>query len=67
MKTYLAIVGKTSGYVLDVYPDERVRDMKYYGDEVKGEFTTEVEAQKFVRAQMKAKCEALNLEHWWDV
>lgn len=66
MKTYLAIVGKTSGYVLDAYPDEQLRDRRYYGNKIIGEFTTRVEAEKAVYDAIKKKCEELNLKHWWD-
>jgi hypothetical protein len=67
MRTYLAIVGQYSGYVLDVYPFERERNLKYYGDMVKGEFSSEVEATKAIHYLMRAKCETSNLEHWWVV
>jgi hypothetical protein len=64
-RTYLAIVDNTTGYVLDVYPNERAQSLAYYGRKVLGEYATASEAQTAVRAAMADICATLNIKHWW--
>jgi hypothetical protein len=64
-KTWLAIVDGSVGYVLDVYPVERQRDLTYFGDLVIGEFADLGTAKTAVWAHMKALCDKRNLANWW--
>ena len=43
--TYLAIVGRSSAYVLDMYPEERDRYLREMGNAVVSEFATAEEAE----------------------
>jgi hypothetical protein len=51
--TYLAIVDVSSGYALDVYPEER--DLRMMGNTVVGEFASAEEAHAAVREIIQAK------------
>ena len=64
-QTYLAIVDGTVGYVLDIYPVERTRNLARYGERVIGEFPSISEAKTALYAHMRAICEANSLTHWW--
>ena len=64
-KTYIAILDKGGGYVLDLYPGERDRNFKYYGKRILGEYPTHKEAETVLHQHMAAWCEKQNMPHWW--
>lgn len=64
-QTYLAIVDGSVGYVLEIYPVERIRNRERYGDKIIGEFPDISAAKTALFAHMKVACERINLPHWW--
>jgi hypothetical protein len=65
MKTYLVVIKETHGYILDVYPDERDRNLLRYAREVVGEYDNPVAAKTALYAVMKDKCDRAGIQHWW--
>jgi hypothetical protein len=64
--TYIAIINRNVGYVLDTYPGERAGTLRQYGEKVVGEFGSATEALEKIRKIMADRCNALEIRHWWD-
>ena len=53
--TYLAIVGRSSAYVLDMYPEERDRYLREMGNAVVSEFATAEEAEAVAARNLRQR------------